>query len=70
MRAEDAADEGARAREPAHKRARMMEGAWFSLGAGKEGGGWTKGTGRGRQGEAPTERDEDSRREVDRRWAA
>ena len=27
MRAEDAADEGARAREPAHKRARMMEGA-------------------------------------------
>ena len=27
MRAEDAADEGARAREPAHKRARIMEGA-------------------------------------------
>ena len=27
VRAEDAADEGARAREPAHKRARMMEGA-------------------------------------------
>jgi hypothetical protein len=60
VRPEDAADEGAGPREPAKKRARMVENqrvrvrARLSIGAGKGGGEWTKETRRGRQGEAPT----------------
>jgi hypothetical protein len=67
VRAEDAADEGGRDREPAHKRAQMMEGA---------AGGEPTDVGRREEepGEPATQASANdggsSRRGADRRWAA